>query len=161
MDKIAYLKKGPYGADDYDLYIYTAPTFIGEHGTLIATDYWSPDGDTRAITAISGGDEIAYLKKGPYGDTDYDLYIHTAPTTIGEQGTLIATDYWSPDGDTRAITAVGGGDEIAYLKKGPYGVTDYDLYVYTAPTTIGEHGTLIASDYWAPDGQTEGISALE
>jgi hypothetical protein len=160
MDKIAYLKKGPYGADDYDLYIYTAPTTIRERGTLIASDCWSPDGDTRAITAVGGGDEIAYLKKGPYGDRDYDLHVYTAPTTIREHGTLIASDCWSPDGDTRAITAVGGGDEMAYLKKGPYGADDYDLYIYTAPTTIRERGTLIATDYWAPDGQTKDISAL-
>ena len=104
--------------------------------------------------------DITYLKKGPYSDRDYDLYIYTAPTTIGQQGAYTASDYWSPDGDTRAITAIGGGDEIAYLEKGAYGVTDYDLYIYTAPTTIGEHGTLIASDYWSPDGQTKGISAL-
>ena len=103
--------------------------------------------------------DLAYLKKGAYGAEDYDLYIYTAPTTIGGHGTLLATDYWSPDGDTRAITAIDM-DKIAYLKKGAYGVTDYDLYIYTAPTTIGGHGTLIASDYWSPDGQTKGISAL-
>jgi hypothetical protein len=163
MDKIAYLKRGPSGDrpsgdTDYNLYIYTAPTTIGQHGTLIASDYWAPDGDTVAITAI-GMDKIAYLKKGAYGAEDYNLYIYTAPTTIGGHGTLIATDYWAPDGDTVAITAIGM-DKIAYLKKGAYGYTDYDLYVYTAPTTIGGHGTLIASDYWAPDGQTEGVSAL-
>jgi hypothetical protein len=105
-------------------------------------------------------DKIAYLKKGAYGAEDYNLYIYTAPTTIGGHGTLIASDYWAPDGDTRAVTAIGGGDEIAYLKKGAYGAEDYDLYIYTAPTTIGGHGTLIASDYWSPDGQTKGISAL-
>ena len=164
LGDIAYLKQGPYGAEDYDLYIYTAPTTIGEHGTLTASDYWSPDGDTRAVATIDidgdGVDEIAYLKKGPYGDEDYDLYIYTAPTAIGEQGTLIATDYWSPDGDTVAITAVGGGDEIAYLKKGPYGDEDYDLYIYTAPTDIREHGTLTASDLWSPDGDTVAITTI-
>jgi hypothetical protein len=161
---IAYLKKGTYSDEDYDLCIYTAPTTIGQQGAYTASDYWSPDGDTRAVATIDidgdGVDEIAYLKKGTYGDTDYDLYIYTAPTAIGEHGTLIASDYWSSDGNTIAITAVGGGDEIAYLKKGTYGDTDYDLCIYTAPTTIGEHGTLIASDYWSPDGQTKGISAL-
>jgi hypothetical protein len=163
IDEIAYLKKGPYGERDYDLYIYTAPTAIGERGAYTASDYWSPDGNTVGITAIDMY-EIAYLKKGPYGVDDYDLHIYTAPTTIGERGTLIATDDWSPDGSTVGIAAIDidgdGIDEIAYLKKGPYGERDYDLYIYTAPTTIGEHGTLIATDYWSPDGQTKGISAL-
>ncbi|NQE53590.1 hypothetical protein C5S29_08350, partial [ANME-1 cluster archaeon GoMg3.2] len=57
------------------------------------------------------------------------------------------------------IAAIGM-DKIAYLKKGAYGAEDYDLYIYTAPTTIGGLGTLTASDLWSPDGQTEGISAL-
>jgi hypothetical protein len=155
---IAYLKKGPYGAEDHDLYIYTAPTAIGGHGTLIASDYWAPDGDTVAITAI-GMDKVAYLKKGQYGAEDHDLYIYTAPTAIGGHGTLIASDYWAPDGDTVAITAIGM-DKVAYLKKGAYGAEDYNLYIYTAPTDIGGHGTLIASDYWAPDGDTVAITAI-
>ena len=165
LGDITYLKKGPYGAEDYDLYIYTAPTTIGQQGAYTASDYWSPDGDTRAVATIDidgdGVDEIAYLKKGPYGDEDYDLYIYTAPTAIGEQGTLIATDYWSPDGDTVAITAIGGGDEIAYLKKGPYGAEDYDLYFYTAPTFVGDPGTLLAADYWSPDGDTRAVATID
>jgi hypothetical protein len=161
VDEIAYLKQGAGGDTDYGLYIYTAPTAIGEHGTLIASDYWSPDGNTVAITAVGGGDQIAYLKQGPGGGTDYDLFIYTAPTAIGEHGTLIASDYWSPDGNTVAITAVGGGDQIAYLKKGPYGAEDYDLYIYTAPTIIRQHGTLIAADYWSPDGNSVAITAID
>jgi len=159
VDEIAYLKQGPGGAKDYDLFIYTAPTTIREHGTLTASDKWSPDGSTVGIAAI-GKDKIAYLKQGPGGAKDYDLYIYTAPATVGQHGTLIASDYWSPDGSTVGIAAIGGGDEIAYLKEGPGGETDYDLYIYTAPATVGQHGTLTASDLWSPDGQTEGISAL-
>jgi hypothetical protein len=103
--------------------------------------------------------DIAYLKKGTYGDTDYDLFIHTAPTTLLEPGALIASDYWSPDGSTVGITAIDI-DKIAYLKRGPSGDLDYNLFIHTAPTTLLEPGTLIASDYWSPDGQTEDTSAL-
>ena len=110
------------------------------------------------------GTPIAYLKKGPSSDTNYDLFIYTAPTTIGEHGTLTASDYWSPNGNSVAITAIDingdGLDEIAYLKRGASSDRNYDLFIYSAPTTIGEHGTRIASDYWSPDGLTEGISAL-
>jgi hypothetical protein len=160
VDEIAYLKQGAGGDTDYDLYVYTAPTAIGEHGILIASDYWAPDGNTVGIAAIGGGNEIAYLKEGAGGAKDYNLYVYTAPATVGQHGTLIASDYWSPDGSTVGIAAIGGGDEIAYLKQGPGGPTDYDLYIYTAPATVGQHGTLTASDLWSPDGQTEGISAL-
>ncbi|NQE52515.1 hypothetical protein C5S29_02895, partial [ANME-1 cluster archaeon GoMg3.2] len=76
LGDITYLKKGAYGADDYDLFIYTAPTTIGGLGTLLATDYWAPDGNTVGIAAI-GMDKIAYLKKGAYGADDYDLFIYT------------------------------------------------------------------------------------
>ncbi|MBE9593464.1 MAG: hypothetical protein IMF19_08280, partial [Proteobacteria bacterium] len=79
-------------------------------------------------------------------------------------GTLIASDYWSPDGNSVGIAAIDidgdGIDEIAYLKKGSSSERNYDLFIFSAPTTIREHGTLIASDYWSPDGLTEGISAL-
>ncbi|MCK4733726.1 MAG: hypothetical protein KAT65_14830, partial [Methanophagales archaeon] len=88
----------------------------------------------------------------------------TAPTTIRERGTLIASDLWSPDGNTAGITAIDingdGIDEIVYLKKGPSSDRNYDLLIYTAPTTIRERGTLIASDLWSPDGQTVDISAF-
>jgi hypothetical protein len=168
IDEITYLKKGPYGAADHDLYIYTAPTTIRQRGAYTASDKWSPDGNTVAVTAIDidgdGVDEIAYLKKGAYGAKDYDLYIYTAPTAIRDHGTLTASDKWSPDGNTVAITAIdidgNGVDEIAYLKEGAGGTKDYNLYVYTAPTTIREHGTLIASDFWSPDGNTVGIAAI-
>ena len=49
---ICYLKKGGYGGRDYNLYIYSAPTYKGEHGRFIGSDYWSADGETVAITAI-------------------------------------------------------------------------------------------------------------
>ena len=168
IDEIAYLKKGSYSDLDYNLFIYTAPSTIREHGTLIASDLWAPDGSTVAITAIdidgNGIDEIAYLKKGSYSDLDYNLFIYTAPSTIREHGTLIASDLWAPDGSTVAITAIdidgNGIDEIAYLKKGSYSDLDYNLFIFSAPTTIREHGILMASDYWSPDGKTEDISAL-
>jgi hypothetical protein len=47
--------------------------------------------------------------------------------------------------------------DIAYLKQGAGGTTDYGLYIYTAPTTIGQHGALTASDLWSPDGSTVAV----
>ena len=148
-----------------------APTSTGSKSANFNVNSNDPD-EANVPFSVSGdgtplegeGTYVAYLKRGPCGDCDYDLYIYTAPTTLTEHGTLTASDYWSPDGSTVAITAIDidgdGIDEIAYLKRGPYGDCDYDLYIYTAPTTLSECGTLTASDLWAPDGQTEAISAI-
>ena len=68
-----------------------------------------------------GIDEIAYLKKGPGSDRNFDLYIYSAPTMKGQHGVYLASDYWSPDGNTVGMAAVDidgdGIDEIAYLKQ--------------------------------------------
>ena len=68
-----------------------------------------------------GIDEIAYLKKGSWGDLDFNLYIYSAPTMKGQHGVYLASDYWSPDGNTVGMAAVDidgdGIDEIAYLKQ--------------------------------------------
>ena len=168
-DEIAYLKKGDKTALDHKLLIYTAPTSKGERGTLLASDFWSPNGDTRDIIALDidgdGTDEIAYLKKGDKTAQDYKLYIYSVPTEKGQRGTLIASDFWSCNGDNVDIAAVDingdGKDEIAYLKKGDKTAQDYKLLIYTAPTKKGERGFLIASDFWSPNGNEVNISSID
>ena len=124
IDEIAYLKKGPWSAQDFDLFIYSS--FSSSEGSyLIASDFWSPDGNTVEIAAVDidgdGIDEIAYLKKGPRSEQNFDLYIYSAPTIKGQHGVYLASDFWTPDGNTVGMAAVDidgdGIDEIAYLKQ--------------------------------------------
>ncbi len=167
--KIGYLRKGVWNELDHDLYIYSAPSRVDDLGTLIASDYNSPDGTTVGITAIDidgdGVEEIAYLRSGPWSEFDYALYIYSAPTSVDDFFTLIASDYNSPDGNTVGITAIDidgdGVEEIAYLRRGPWSEFDYDLYIYSAPTSVDDFCPLIASDYNSPDGNTVGITAID
>ncbi|OPL12243.1 MAG: hypothetical protein AVO38_04265 [delta proteobacterium ML8_D] len=152
-----------------NLSIYSAPTTIGECGQRWPDDMLpSVDENTIAVTSVDidgdGMDEIAYLKRGYNSNLDFNLYIYSS--SVDPEGSyLIASDYWSPDGNTVGMTAVDidgdGMDEIAYLKKGPVSDRNFDLYIYSAPTMIGERGIYLASDYWSPDGNTLGIAAVD
>ena len=108
------------------LSIYSAPTTIGEHGQSWPDDMLPPvDENTVAVTSVDidgdGIDEIAYLKKGPRNEQNFDLYIYSAPTMKGQRGVYLASDYWTPDGNTIGMAAIDidgdGIDEIAYLKQ--------------------------------------------
>jgi hypothetical protein len=169
VKKIVYLKKGDKTALDHYIKIHAAPTKKSERGVVLASDFWSPNGDTRDMTTLDidgdGKEEIAYLKKGDKTALDFKLLIYTAPTEKGERGTLIASDFWSCNGDTRDIAALDidgdGKDEIAYLKKGDKTAQDYKLYIYSAPTKKGERGTLLASDFWGCNGDDVDIAAVD
>jgi hypothetical protein len=126
----------------------------------------------NSITRSSGSSDFSYI--GP--STPFDIAagssrtitVRFAPTSTGSKSANFNVNSNDPDeanvpfsvsGDGTPL--VGEGTPIAYLKKGSYNDWDYNLFIYTAPSTIHEHGTLIASDLWSPDGQkTEGISAL-
>jgi hypothetical protein len=156
-DHVAVLKNN--GGLDNNLFVYTAPIEV-QKGALKGTDPWSGDGNTVAMAGGNfdgkGGDEIAYLKE--VAAPDFTLFVYTAPAGA-QKGTLIGTDYLSYDGAPIALAAVDidgdGRDEIAVLKKA--GPTDYNLYVFTAPTGV-QKGVLKGGDWWSYDGNTVAIA---
>jgi hypothetical protein len=97
-----------------------APSSTGSKSANFNVNSNDPD-EANVPFSVSGygtppagdGTPVAYLKKGPYGAEDHDLYIYRAPTTIGQQGAYTASDYWSPDGDTRAVATIDiNGDGV-------------------------------------------------
>lgn len=63
----------------------------------------STPGPEWNFTTAPTGANITFLKGS---GTDYQLRVYTAPTSIGQRGTLIGTDYWTCDGNTVAVTKV-------------------------------------------------------
>jgi hypothetical protein len=125
----------------------------------------------NSITRSSGSSDFTYI----WPSTPFDIAaggaltitVRFAPTSMGSKSANFIVNSNDPDEDNVPFNVsgdgtplVGEGTPIAYLKKGSTGEKNHDLFIHTVPTTLLEPGTLIASDYWSPDGQTEDTSAL-
>lgn len=162
VDEIAVLRDK--GGSDQNLHIYSTPV-CGQGATLIAGDWWSPNGKTRFIaTGNFDSDskaEIAYLKN-PTG-RDWNLYIENAPTKVAQDGSFVGGDWWSYDTpvgkknlDIAAVDIDGDGrDEIALLRDDG---GDVNLYIFPAPQGV-QDTSMVASNKWEiPDGGTFAIA---
>ena len=163
-----------------------------EYARLLAAedywlDHWSP-GRTVGITSISDIDgdgyrDIAYLKGGSGGATDYRLIVVSGPTPVSMGGVGLAKQESAPDdywlnywswGRTVQLTAISdisgdGYDDIAYLKGGPNSASDYRLIVVTGPSPTDPGGVMLQvqetapNDYWLnhwTPGRTVQVTAI-
>jgi len=149
-DEVAVMKKEN---GDYNLYIYRAPS--GTQATnLVGKDLWNiPSGNNTV--ALAGLGDVDGDGKGELGvmknkNGDFNFFVYDPP--VGTQAMSIkAADYWNIPSGNNVVDIDGVGDingdsknDLAIMKKSN---NDYNLFLYTIPSTI-EGTNTFAADYW-------------
>jgi len=156
-DEIAVIKNK---AGDYNLYIYSPPSSGANRSTWVSTDYWTIPGGNNVVAMTAGdfnsdypGDEIAVIKNKA---GDYNLYIYSPPSSGANRSTWVSTDYWTVPSGNNVIAMTAGdfnssysGDEIAVIKNK---AGDYNLYIYSPPSSGAARSTWVSTDYWTIPG---------